>query len=85
MFVRIAPRRCPRGASNREGDGRESVECPVPRLEVRGGRRLPVAVPSLTHEQTLDISRIGVRRYPVAESQGMIFVWAPGERGRRAG
>jgi phenylpropionate dioxygenase-like ring-hydroxylating dioxygenase large terminal subunit len=33
------------------------------------------AIPSLTADQAMDVSRIRVRRYPVAESQGMIFVW----------
>ena len=40
-----------------------------------------LAIPSLTAEQALDISRITVRRLPAAESQGMIFLWASGESG----
>jgi phenylpropionate dioxygenase-like ring-hydroxylating dioxygenase large terminal subunit len=55
------------GRLMRESDGRESVECPYHgwRFGVDG---TCLAIPSLTHEQALDISRIGVRRYPVAES-----------------
>lgn len=62
------------GRFHREADGRESVECPYHgwRWGADGGCR---AVPSLTDADTLDISRICVRRYPVAESQGMVFVW----------
>ncbi|MEO8926022.1 MAG: aromatic ring-hydroxylating dioxygenase subunit alpha [Caulobacteraceae bacterium] len=57
-----------------ETDGRESVECPYHgwRFGVDGAC---VAIPSLSEGQDFDISRIGVRRYPVAESQGMVFVW----------
>ncbi len=33
------------------------------------------AIPSLTEGQDFDLARIRVRRYPVAESQGLIFVW----------
>ena len=57
-----------------ESDGAESVECPY-----HGWRFSPagacVAVPSLTADDAFDVTRIAVRRYPVAESQGMIFVW----------
>ena len=62
------------GRFHREADGRESVECPYHgwRWGADGTCR---AVPSLTDADTLDISRIAVRRYPVAESQGMVFVW----------
>jgi phenylpropionate dioxygenase-like ring-hydroxylating dioxygenase large terminal subunit len=34
-----------------------------------------VAIPSLTAEQAFDVARIRVRRYPLAESQGMVFIW----------
>ncbi len=66
------------GRLARESDGRESVECPYHgwRFGVDG---TCLAIPSLTDEQAIDISRIGVRRYPVAESQGMIFAWVSGE------
>jgi len=34
------------------------------------------AIPSLGESQSLDVSRIRVRRYPLAESQGLVFIWA---------
>ncbi len=37
------------------------------------------AIPSLVDGQDIDIGRIRVRRYPAAESQGLIFVWMAGE------
>ncbi len=62
------------GRLTREADGRESVECPYHgwRFGADGGC---VAIPSLVDGQDFDVSRIAVRRYPVAESQGMVFVW----------
>ncbi|HKT55113.1 MAG TPA: aromatic ring-hydroxylating dioxygenase subunit alpha [Caulobacteraceae bacterium] len=54
--------------------GREAVECPYHgwRYATDGAC---VAVPSLAAEQDLDISKIRVRRYPLAESQGLVFIW----------
>jgi len=55
-------------------DGRESVECPYHgwRFGTDGGC---TAIPALVEGQDLDIGRVRVRRYPSAESQGMVFVW----------
>lgn len=62
------------GAFAREADGAWSVECPY-----HGWRYGPsgrcVAIPSLTGDEGMEVGRIAVRRYPVAESQGMVFVW----------
>src|ERR1700744_6083942 len=33
------------------------------------------AIPSLVDDQAIDVSRIKVRRYPVVESQGLVFIW----------
>ena len=66
------------GRFHAETGGSESVECPYHgwRFGRDGGC---VAIPSLTEGQALDLSRIRVRRYPVAESQGLVFVWIAGE------
>ena len=58
----------------RERDGSQSVECPYHgwRFAASGACQ---AVPSLTAADSLDISKIAVRRYPVVESQGLVFVW----------
>lgn len=62
------------GRFHREADGGESVACPY-----HGWRFRPdgvcTAIPSLTADQAMDVGRIAVRRYPVAESQGLVFVW----------
>ncbi|HEY2482616.1 MAG TPA: aromatic ring-hydroxylating dioxygenase subunit alpha [Caulobacteraceae bacterium] len=71
------------GRLGRETDGAESVECPY-----HGWRFSPagrcLAVPSLTTDDDFEISRVAVRRYPAAESQGLIFVWM-GMDGRETG
>jgi phenylpropionate dioxygenase-like ring-hydroxylating dioxygenase large terminal subunit len=59
------------------------VECPYHgwRFGADGGC---TAIPSLVDEQTMDVGRIRVRRYPVAESQGLVFVWIADEARRGA-
>jgi len=66
------------GRLDREADGSESVECPYHgwRFGLTGACR---AVPALVEGQDFDIARIRVRRFPVAESQGMIFIWMAGD------
>lgn len=62
------------GRFAREADGAETIECPYHgwRFGADGGC---AAIPSLAEGQDFDPSRLRVRRYPVAESQGMVFVW----------
>lgn len=62
------------GAFFSEADGAQTVECPYHGWRF-GADGACVAIPSLTPSQAFDTSRIAVRRYPVAESQGMVFVW----------
>ena len=71
------------GRFHAEPDGAESVECPYHgwRFGADGGC---TAIPSLVEGQALDVSRIRVRRYPVAESQGLVFVWIGSEPRRDA-
>ncbi|MFZ5668776.1 MAG: Rieske 2Fe-2S domain-containing protein [Pseudomonadota bacterium] len=57
-----------------ETGGGESIECPYHGWRF-GTDGACAAIPSLVDDQAMDISRIRVRRYPVAESQGMVFVW----------
>lgn len=54
-------------------DGRE-VECPYHGWKFNPEGRCTV-IPSLTQDQDLDPSRIKVRRYPVQETQGNIWVY----------
>ena len=37
------------------------------------------AIPSLTADQAMEVSRIRVRRYPAVESQGLVFIWVGGD------
>ena len=62
------------GRFARETDGAASVECPYHGWRF-GEDGACVAIPSLPAEQNLEIGRIRVRRYPLAESQGMVFIW----------
>ena len=62
------------GKITTEADGQTSVECPYHGWRF-GQSGACTAVPSLTADQAMDISRIRVKRYPVAESQGMVWVW----------
>jgi len=57
-----------------ETGGSETVECPYHGWRFRADGACS-AIPSLVADQQFDVERIRVRRYPVAESQGMIFVW----------
>lgn len=62
------------GGFHRDAAGLETVQCPY-----HGWRFGPdgacAAIPSLAAGQTVDTGRIRVRRFPVAESQGLVFVW----------
>ena len=62
------------GKLTSEADGSESVECPYHgwRFGLDGAC---TAIPSLAPDQAMDVSRIRVRRYPVRESQGLVFIW----------
>ena len=68
----VCPHRAaPLSAGRIHGD---EVECPYHgwRFGPDGGCR---AIPSLADGQDMDVSRIGVPRWPVAESQGLVFIW----------
>src|SRR5579859_4990645 len=62
------------GRFHREGSGAETVECPYHGWRF-GSDGACAAIPSLVADQAMDVSRIRVRRYPIVESQGLIFVW----------
>lgn len=68
------------GRMTLEADGRESLECPY-----HGWRFAPdgrcLAIPSLAPGQSLEIGRFAARRRILAESEGMLFLWAPGREG----
>ena len=62
------------GRFHQEASGATTVECPYHgwRFGADGAR---AAISSLVDDQAMDVGRIRVRRYPIAESQGLVFVW----------
>jgi phenylpropionate dioxygenase-like ring-hydroxylating dioxygenase large terminal subunit len=66
------------GRFSREPDGRTSVACPYHGWRFTADGRC-AAIPSLVRGQAFETSRIGVRRYPLAESQGLVFIWMGAE------
>jgi len=66
------------GRLTREDDGSPSVECPYHGWRFGADGRCR-AIPSLTQDQPFDIARVAVRAFPVAESQGMVFIWMASE------
>ncbi|WP_374471496.1 Rieske 2Fe-2S domain-containing protein [Phenylobacterium sp.] len=62
------------GRFHTEVSGVETVECPYHGWRF-GQDGACAAIPSLVSDQDLEVGRIRVRRYPVAESQGLVFVW----------
>lgn len=62
------------GRFHKEDSGAESVECPYHGWRF-GADGACTAIPSLVAGQDMDLGRIRVRRYRVAESQGLVFVW----------
>ena len=62
------------GRFHTEASGAETVECPYHGWRFRADGAC-AAIPSLVSDQAFDVERIRVRRYPVAESQGLVFVW----------
>src|SRR3954468_13062709 len=59
------------GRFHREAGGGETVECPYHGWRFRADGAC-AAIPSLVADQQFDVERIRVRRYPVAESQGLV-------------
>ena len=62
------------GRFHRDAGGVETVQCPYHGWRY-GADGACAAIPSLTADQAMDVAKIRVRRYPVAESQGLVFVW----------
>ena len=54
--------------------GAEVVECPYHGWKFRTDGAC-AAIPSLVDDQAMETERIRVRRYPIAESQDMVWIW----------
>jgi phenylpropionate dioxygenase-like ring-hydroxylating dioxygenase large terminal subunit len=77
----ICPHRAAPLSAGRMVDGPEgapTIECPYHgwRFDTAGVCR---AIPSLASGQAFEMERVRLRRWPVAESQGLVFVWAPSD------
>ncbi len=62
------------GKLTRDDAGHEAVQCPYHGWLFRTDG-VCSKIPSLVEEQGMDVERIRVRRFPVSESQGLVFVW----------
>ena len=58
-----------------DADGAPAVQCPYHGWTFRTGDGACSAIPSLVDGQAMDTQRIRVRRYPVHEAQGLLFVY----------
>jgi phenylpropionate dioxygenase-like ring-hydroxylating dioxygenase large terminal subunit len=58
-----------------DDQGEQAVECPFHGWLFRTGDGRCSKIPSLVEGQGLEVSRIGVRAYPVRESQGMVWIY----------
>lgn len=63
------------GRLTRDPQGAEAVRCPYHAWLFRTADGVCSAIPSLVEGQGLETERIVVRRYPVRESQGMVWIW----------
>ena len=62
------------GRFHQEASGATTVECPYHGWRF-GADGACAAIPTLVDDRAMDVGRIRVRRYPVAECQGLVFVW----------
>ena len=58
-----------------DAGGAEAVQCPYHGWLFRAADGVCSSIPSLVVGQEIDPGRIRVRRYPVREQQGLIWVW----------
>jgi phenylpropionate dioxygenase-like ring-hydroxylating dioxygenase large terminal subunit len=71
------------GRFHQEASGATTVECPYHGWRFKADGAC-AAIPSLVDDQAMDVSRIRVRRYPIAESQGLVFIWVASEARNQA-
>jgi phenylpropionate dioxygenase-like ring-hydroxylating dioxygenase large terminal subunit len=58
-----------------DDDGAQAVECPYHGWLFRTGDGACSKIPSLVADQAIESQRIRIRTWPVAESQGMVFIF----------
>ena len=70
------------GRLSRDGAGAETVECPYHGWMFRTRDGACSRIPSLVDSQAFEVERIRVRSYPIAESQGLVWIFmGDGPRG----
>lgn len=72
----LCPHRGVPFSAGRLVEGGRELECPYHGWRFGADGRC-AAIPSMVDGQQSDSSRIRVRRYPVAERQGLIWIWIP--------
>jgi phenylpropionate dioxygenase-like ring-hydroxylating dioxygenase large terminal subunit len=72
------------GRMVKDDTGAEAVECPYHGWMFRTDGAC-AKIPSLVTDQEMDVSRIRVRRYPTAETQGLVFIWVASDEKARSG
>ena len=72
------------GRMVKDDSGAEAVECPFHGWMFRTDG-VCSKIPSLVTDQAMDVERIRVRRYPTAETQGLVFIWMASDDKARAG
>jgi len=62
------------GKLRAEAGGAQSVECPYHawRFHTDGAC---AGIPSLAADNRLDVSKVRVRKYPLVETQGLVWIW----------
>lgn len=66
------------GRMVKEEDGSQTIECPYHGWRFRPGGQC-AAIPSLVADQQFEVERIRVRKYPTAERQGIVYIYAPSD------
>jgi phenylpropionate dioxygenase-like ring-hydroxylating dioxygenase large terminal subunit len=62
------------GKLRAEPGGGQSVECPYHAWRFRTDG-VCAGIPALTADNPLDVSKVRVRKYPLVETQGLVWIW----------
>ncbi len=62
------------------GDGGPTVECPYHGWRIRTHDGACAAIPCLVDDQAIESERIRVRRYPVAEQNGLVWIYISSDK-----
>ncbi|MGD2132150.1 MAG: aromatic ring-hydroxylating dioxygenase subunit alpha [Maricaulaceae bacterium] len=68
---------CEAAAGNGAGDAAASVECPYHGWKFRVADGMCSEIPSLVADQAFEHERIRVKHYPLAEKDGLVWIYMP--------